>query len=355
MKLRMRKQPLCGAGLMALGLCLVGPVCRQGTAASAPAGFYRVDLLGNSDTIVSLPFTRPPAAAGVVASVASNVVTVSGNPVWTSNQFVYAPTVQSNTYFMSICSGDKEGFYYPILSNGVDSLMLQLGADTLTGLNAGDRVTMIPYWTLGTVFLGGQGVHASTSPFIRKTEVFIPNLTGTGINLSASKTYFYMGGHWKQVGQQAAVNDDDPLLPDAYFIVRHNVTTNTTLTLRGSAAMSKWVIPARANPAGNQDNMVALPRPAAVTLNASGLVESGAFRASPSPFIRIDQLFTFDNTVVGKNKSASATYFYSNQKWQRVGQAVDVGEDPVFAPGAGVIIRKGAGPGAAFWVNPPNY
>ena len=45
-----------------------------------PSGFYKVTLLGNSDTFVSLPFARSKAACGLVQSVAGNVVTVKNSP-----------------------------------------------------------------------------------------------------------------------------------------------------------------------------------------------------------------------------------------------------------------------------------
>jgi hypothetical protein len=58
------------------------------TAASSPAGFLRLSALGNSDTIVSLPFARPGAISATVATVAANAITVTGSPNWTANQFV---------------------------------------------------------------------------------------------------------------------------------------------------------------------------------------------------------------------------------------------------------------------------
>jgi len=107
---------------------------------------------------------------------------------------------------------------------------------------------------------------------------------------------------------------------------------------------------------GKQDNVLAMPRPAGMTLNQSGLVSSGAFRASASPGNRLDELFVFDNTSALKNKSASATYYYWNGAWRRVGAgSTDVGNDAAFQPGNGVIVRAGTGTSLATWVNAPNY
>jgi len=321
-----------------------------------PTGFYKVALLGSSDTFVSLPFARAKAACGLVQSVSGNVVTVKNSPGWSTSQFVYVAVTQPNSYYIYFRNGAKEGNTYTVTANGTDTLTVNLNGDTLAGLNANDRFDVIPYWTLGTVFPGGQGVNISPAPGTRTTEVLIPDLSGTGINLSSSKTYYFWTGAWRQVGQGTLIKDDDVLLPDAYFIVRHNIAGNTTLTVKGSVLMSKWAVPLAKSPSTKQDNAAALPRPVPVTLTESALFESGAFAASPTPGNRTDELLTFDNTITGINKSASSTYYYWNGAWRRVGAGTaDVGTDVAFAPGTGVIIRKNTGSGTALWLKPPTY
>ncbi|MBM3257407.1 MAG: TIGR02597 family protein [Candidatus Liptonbacteria bacterium] len=309
------------------------------------SGSFNQRLFGNSETRVSIPFARPDAAAGLVVSVANNVVTIKGAPAWTLGQWVFASDTQTNTYYLSIRSGAKEGFFYKITDNTENSLTLDLQDETLDGLNALDRVAVVPFWTLGTIFPGGIGVHASTSQFTRRTEVFL--FSGTGINLSAARTYFFMG-NWRQYGVTGN-KDDDILWPDTYFIVRHNLSTDTSLTCFGDVISSKWAIRLRSRSAGRQDNPVALPRPAAQSLNQSGLVESGAIRPSMSRFQRADELLVFDNQAIGKNKSASATYFFFAGRWEKYGESQrDAGDDLIFAPGTGVIIRRNSStePGA---------
>jgi uncharacterized protein (TIGR02597 family) len=342
----------CGISLAAFGLCLADRGCAQDVS-SAPAGFHRIDLLGNSDTFVSFPFTRPPAANGLVASVAENVVTLSGRPAWTPNQFVYTSSVQSNHYFMLICNGAKEGTYHPIAANGVDTLTLQLDGDTLMALSAGDRVAIIPYWTLGTVFPGGQGVHSS-SPGDRPTEVLLPDLAGVGINRSAEKTFYFWNGAWRQVGSAAAIKNDEVLLPDAYVIVRHNIDVATTLTIRGAVTTTKWAVPLTVG-SSLQDNFVGWMRPASQSLADSGLLGNGAFTASPGPGERTDELLVFGNGEAGYNKSAAATYYYWNGAWRLVGGGLtDRGGSLIFTPGTGVVIRKAAAAAPATWVNSTN-
>ncbi|HOW67930.1 MAG TPA: TIGR02597 family protein [Candidatus Paceibacterota bacterium] len=350
----------CGKGCLALVFCLFSlwvPTQAQ-EVASNPAGFFRITLLGNSDTIVSLPYLRPAAASGLVASVSGNVLTVSGSTSWTASQFVYQPGVQANTYFMTVLSGAKEGFYYPIVQSTSDALTLNLADDTLDGMLPGDRIAVHPYWTLGTIFPKGRAVHASSSQLIRKTEILIPNYQGTGINLSAIKTYYFLnddsGGTWRQFAH-SGIKDDDVILPDVMFIVRHNIDTDTTLTVQGDVASSKWAIPLSTLLAGKQDNIVALPRPIDVSLNNSGLIESGAFASSPSRLVRTDELLVFNNTLKQKNKSAAATYYYCNGMWQRFPLTDDVGDEKPFKAGTGIIIRKASGPTIQLWINEPGY
>jgi uncharacterized protein (TIGR02597 family) len=293
---------------------------------------------------------------GLVASVSNNQVTLKNDPGWTGGQFVYSAGGETNSYFLMVANGTKEGNYYTVTGNTTNTVTLDLNGDTLTGLAAGDRVMVVPYWTLSTLFPAGRGIHASPTPGNRQTEILIPDLAGTGINLSASKIYYYYSGTWRQVGAGSTNKNDEVLLPDAYCIVRHNVATNTLFTVSGALFQSKWIIPLACRTAGQQDNVVAIPRPVAQTLNESGLISSGAFRASPTPGNHLDELIAFDNTAVAKNKSASAIYYYWNGAWRQNGAgATDKGNDVVFTPGTGVVIRKGVGGTTALWSNPPNY
>jgi uncharacterized protein (TIGR02597 family) len=105
-----------------------------------------------------------------------------------------------------------------------------------------------------------------------------------------------------------------------------------------------------------QDNAVALTRPVTVSLDASGLISSGAFASSPLPGSRTDELQIFDNTVALKNKSSSAIYYYWSNAWRRVGAGTtDVGSDGVFVPGSGIVIRKATNNAAATWLNSPTW
>jgi uncharacterized protein (TIGR02597 family) len=327
--------------------------------ATPSAGFVSLSLLGNSDTFVSIPFVRVAAAAvQVVSTTDSNVVvTLQSGQTWTANQFVYAPGTQSNNYYARFSSGALNGKIFPVIGNDTNSITLNLNGGSLASVVANDLIYIEPYWTVGSVFPNGTGVNVSPTIGNRNTEILVPDLTNSGINLSAAKIYYFHGGLWKQVGQGNVDHGDDVFQPNTYFVVRHNVSTNTTLLTCGSviAANTAIAMNVPATSGTQQDNYIAMTRPVTLSLDASELISSGAFVSSPLPGSRIDELLVFDNAATAKNKSAALVYYYWNNAWRRVGAGNSiVGGDTVFTPGTGVILRKGTN-APAIWTTTPSY
>jgi uncharacterized protein (TIGR02597 family) len=320
---------------------------------TASTGSISLPLLGNSDSFVSLPFVRPAKAFATVSSASGNNITTAGG--WTAGQFAYSAGVQTNTYYARLLEGASAGRILPIVTNTATTLTITSPYSSPASIAAGDDFSIEPYWTLATVFPNGAGINISPTSGNRNTEILVPDASSTGLNLSAAAIYYFNGGIWKQVGK-GNTNFNDAVLPlNAHFIVRHNVATNTTLTVSG-AVVSTLAVPVRSSPTDRQDNAVGLARPMAVTLDASQLISSGAFSASPLPGTRTDELLTFDNTVAQKNKSSSAVYYYWNGAWRRVGSgSSDVGATPVFVPGTGVLIRKNTNSVSSTWLNTPPW
>jgi uncharacterized protein (TIGR02597 family) len=264
--------------------------------------------------------------------------------------------LQSNTHYVLIRSGPQEGDAFTITGNGPDTLTLDLEGETLAALDAGDSVAIIPYWTLGTLFRAGQGINASPTPGNRRTEILVPDIGGTGVNLGTARTHYFWNGAWRQVGQGTAVRNDDVIPTDSYLWVRQNLATATELVVAGGVLPTRWRLFIQRNGAGKQDNLVALPRAFTMSLDGSGLFESGAFGTSPTPGNRLDELLVFDNAAIAKNKSAVALYYYWSGAWRKVGGgAVNVGGDGAFAPGTGAILRAGSASGPVIWVNQRGY
>lgn len=426
---------LAVVGMASAILLPVFDASAQTTVATDPVGYTALSLQANSDTLVSIPFTRPVAFTGAIGSISSNTLTVASSPAWTTNQYVYAAGTQSNTYyaiigplltsltgtvsvtngsttvtgsgFTPIVQGDellvnglaynvasvtsdsalvlsraytgttatglsasydhspKEGSYYTVTANGSNTLTVNLNGDSLSTVATGTSVSLIPYWTLGTAFPAsdaGTSYIASTSSlaFGRATQILLPDMTTAGINLAPSSFFYYYNSGWRQAGQNVSVAyNDSILLPSSYFIVR-NTSSATTFTPSGGVYMNRLSVPLDTQASTSQDNAAAVARPAAVTLNDLGIVDSGAFTPSTSSLAlgRKDTLLTYDNTQSGTNKAPNNIYYYYNNAWRLAGQNVNTDYGSTVIPfGTGFTVRKAATTGAvtSFWENTRNY
>jgi uncharacterized protein (TIGR02597 family) len=357
--------------VLANGLLLGNFVTAQ-TVATDPVGFVQPftgptpgpNCLANSDTKISIPFTRPPEFVGATSAATANTLTVSGAP-WTANQFVYAAGTQPKTYFVLIgphsSTNPKEGRIYQITGNTTNQLTVNNGGDDLSGVAATTQILVVPYHTLASVFPAsdaGVSYIASSNPAVHPTEILIPNYAGVGTNLATAATYFYFNGHWRKAGDPGFPSRDDDALPNGgYFTVR-NAGTATTMTTLGSVLTKKATIPLVTRAAGQQDNFVSVIRPVDVALSNLGLITSGAFQASTNAAVHTDELLVFAHTPAVQNRSASATYFYFNSHWRKVGDPGFPDRDAdVISAGDGFVIRKGATPGGplVYWTNAPTY
>jgi uncharacterized protein (TIGR02597 family) len=361
----------------------------QAQVTTAPVGFNSVTALDNSDTRFSLPLQRPSGYQGLVQSVTGSAITVQGLPGWTANQFIYASGAQTNTYYVSIGSGNKVGMFYTVTANSADTgttntttVTVDTAGDTLTGASgiiSGDSLSIIPFWTFGTLFPSGQGVFpaSSVTGSGNLTQILIVSPSSVGTNLSATSTYYYYPGNgtnflagWRKVGGGFNnLKDDDILLPESPIIIRQNgVGSNTAITATGTVPLSSrsYIIGTFENGTA-QDNWVSIEIPVALTLAQSNLAQSAAFTSATSVTgSGGDQLLVFDDTTAGFNKSAGATYYYypgngSNflAGWRKVGGGFNTLFDTtaVFQPGSGYVIRKQATTTAStsVWTVPLTY
>jgi hypothetical protein len=113
-----------------------------------PVGFTTTPLSGNSDTFVSVPFTRPPVFIGAISSAAGNTITAAGNP-WMANQFVYGGT-QHDRFYALIGSftpttsphSYKRCFVFRIIPQRVSIFFT--GPNTTFSIMRGDMLAMAP-------------------------------------------------------------------------------------------------------------------------------------------------------------------------------------------------------------------
>lgn len=372
---------------LALSACLLSSVAfAQTSVVSQPVGFVTASCLGNSDTLISVPFTRPSEFTGAIQSAAGNIITVSGTPGWTSNQFVYVAGVQPKRFYALIggggASNPKEGHIYFVTANGSNTLTVDTTADSLTGITANTQLLVIPYWTPATVFPAidaNVSFTPTSSSASYQTQILVPNYSAAGINLPYSPVYFYSNNvdgtssnvGWRVVGNNTTDHGDDPLLPDGYFVVR-NTNGAPTLPLKslGAVLTKKVAVPLVTSSSQQQDNAVSMIRPVDVALNATGLMDAdGSFVSSPPPLtsrtgelIIKDQLLLFDNTQVALNKLPFATYYFlsgdsRSPGWKLLGDDLVEHDTDLIPAGSAIVIRKARTVSAQtkFWTNAPTY
>ena len=332
----------------------------QTSATTDPVGFTTTSCLAQSDTYVSIPFTRPSEFTGTVQSASGNMLTINGTPGWTTNQFVYAAGAQPKHYYVLIGNGGttnpKEGHIYQITGNGSNTLSIDTTFDNLIGIVANTQVTVISYWTPATIFPAsdaGVSFTPTSSPPTYQTLLRFPNYSAPGINQPYGAEYYFNNGTWRLVSDgfnNPPDHGDDPLLPDGYFVVR-NANGAPTLPLRalGSVLMKKAAVPLLSARAAKQDNPVAMIRPVNVSLDTTGLAPID------NSFVQNDQLLLFNNARRQFDKHPYKIYTY-NDGWRLASDPVgDHGKD-IIPAGSAMIVRKAATPdGPIFWTNSPPY
>ena len=340
---------------------------------SEPIGFNKVTCLANSDTIVGVPLRKE----------GSRTTKLSGAPTGTGDAITLPVTAtltagELTKHYVKFTSGTKDGFWYDISSNATDSITIDLNGDPLTGVVSGDSVLIAEYWTLESLFpaaqattswaetpsgsgnwtASGHAIVRSDNAITRKTELLVPNYSGTGINLSSSNVFYLLSAGWKKVGSGTSPQDGFILFPDGYVIIRHNASAahGTVFRSVGEVETGNLAIPISTKIGSKQDTMIGLPRPIPVKLSHLGL-DTTVFRNSPNAINRTDELLVFDNEQALKNKSAAAVYYRLSAGWRKIGAgSVDQG-DAEIPSGVGFIIRKAATVDGAtvFWLNPPNF
>ncbi len=349
----------------------------QTSAVTDPVGFTTTSCLGNSDTFVSLPFTRAPEFVGAISNASGSTITISGSTGWTASQFVYGGS-QHNHYYALIGTGGaaKEGHFYNITNNTATSLTVDTSVDSLSGVPANSQVLVIPHWTLATVYPATDANVTFTPTAVigtYKTQI-LPNFVFAGSNLPVSPTYFFDGNtsKWRRVGDGGADFGDDVIAPNSYFVVRNdNGAPTLPLNSVGSVLTKKFATPLATAALQVKDNAAAMIRPVDVTLLASGLTPTdGSFVASfmgngiknGSRLVLNDQLLLFDNAQVATNKTPSAVYYYldgvgKTAGWKLSGDGLTDHGNDIIPAGTALVIRKAktAGGATVFWTNAPTY
>jgi uncharacterized protein (TIGR02597 family) len=370
---------------LALGLAMSGSIAASLEAIDAftdPVGYYTLSIQGASDNVMSLPMVRDAVFSGVVDN-GVNAFTANGfdalagtaSPAWTANQWAYAQGTQSQTYYVEFTSGALKGLYYKITANGAGSITLDTEGDSLlnhplpgnltAALADGDSFKIRSYWRVKDVLQNGAVpvIDAWPDADTVRDEVLFLNYTAVGQNKAPNLSIHFdttLGG-WRAFGDDVQDYGDFTFRPNEAFIIRRRNVAAVNLTNLGGVLMNSSIsfVPGGNGTKGN-DIYISIARPAAVSLDQSGLrladQTKSLIKDSPNPDSIEDQLLAFGSGT-GFNRAPNATYYYlAGAGWRMFPDDVtNVGATAMLEPGKSYIIRKKANSVGRDWVNPANY
>lgn len=329
---------------------------------SPVVGFLKFDCPANADTVVSVPFHRAPRWAGRLLSAPSDEgggvfrLALKDTPSFAANELKATP----HLLFCRDPAG-PQGRHFPIIAHGASSIDISAGAADLNGLAIDSRISVIPAWTLDSLFPAATQTtfHASTGPLAtqRVSELLFFDNTTVGTSLAPTRRFYVTASGWFEAGTFLAAGST-VIAPGQAFLIRHPAgVAATTFVPNQQVYGGKVTLEIPVANGKSRDTMLSPPRPVSLTLGrldfAPGdFVES----ASTAPVDRKDQLLVYDNSQTGQNKLPVATYFRSGGQWRRDGTNA-VSDSVVIEPSAGLLLRKAAG-GAdtvVLWKNAPVY
>lgn len=326
----------------------------QSTVSTPTVGFVTINMPAGSDTVIAPQLLRPSELNSSVSAVNVNgsqaTLSLTGTTL-TQNQFTYNASTQTNVYYVLVVSGGLSGTYFTVVSNDTSSITINLD-----GLNPiGSDITAIevrPTWTLASLFpVESSGVSftpsSSSSPGARRTQILVPNNTSSGVNRSASATYFFNNTagvqDWVSTAATSTKAGDTAILPGSYVIHRNTGGTPVALSLTVAGGVlasqiSNYIATSASSPT---DTYLALPRPTDYTLSDLGLDNTSFTQStSTSPGGRRDTLLVVNVNGSGANRAAAATYFRFNNNWYSTAASTVITNSAVIPAGSAIIIRK---------------
>jgi len=320
------------------------PVSAQETYSNI-VGIIPLSIPESSDVYFSFPMRQVAVFRGTVESVASGSsveVNFDGSP-FTVNAF--DADEMWATHYVLAESGAARGVHFDVASNDGSSVTLS-GSDA-AGLAAGDTVAIHPHWTLDSAFPNGVADVEEAEAGRRSIEVIVlRNPTSSdGSGMEAANIFYYHEDAWRWVeGGLDATAGGYVIEPGDVFVIRNNGASPRTAYFTGEVTEAPIAIPVTSKSGTDYENYVTVSRPIPIALDELGLQESGVFDATTDSGNPSDTLMLYAADATGKNRSPSATYFYFNGGWRKVGESVstDFGGD-VVEPGMGIAIRKQAG------------
>lgn len=326
-------------------------------------GFRRFDCPGGTDTVVSIPFHSTPRWAGRLAGAPAAQGSTKTRLTLDDTPGFAAGELTDQVHWLCVRDANgPTGRYYRISAHGSATVDVDEAVAGFANLPADGLISIIPAWTIESVFPATSQTtfHPSTGLLAteRGSELLFFDAATAGTDLAPARRFHIFDGAWVEIGSGAAAGAT-PLTPGQAFIVRHREGADDTVFLAQQQVFGDPVALAVRTSGGlAQDSVVAPPRPVPVRLDALDLA-AGSFEesATTDPGDRKDQLLVFDNTNPGHNKAPSATYFRSAGHWHADASGFPLADDVEVDLSSGFTIRKASagGDSVVIWTNAPTY
>ena len=346
----MIKTPTKFIALLSVAAFLMSSAFAQGVT-TAPVGYVTQTATDGDDVLVHPQMLPGSSLVGSPTDITAGVLTLGSGLV--DDELVVA------AHYVLFTSGALSGEWFQVTANSATTVEV---AEDLVALGAldSDAVSVVPFWTLDTLFPGGEGFPASSSVIAPVALVLLNDVTSVGTNLSAGSAYFYHDG--AQIAAGWYLNGDFSgtkevlISPETYFTIRNNSGVDSAFVVTGNAPVDELATKVGRLAASAQDNQLVNPYPAPLSLADSQLFESGAVTASSSVIAPVDLVLIYENSDgSGTNVSTSRSYFYHDGSqiaagWYANGDFSGTKDTDTIPAGGAFIVRKASGAaGTVIW------
>lgn len=330
------------------------------TVTTDAVGVMKTTVSSSSDVRLGVPLTQAPLFEGKVSSVSGSVVSFGVSLPSFGGQGVYLK-VSSDS---SSPNGGIEGKWFTIEDSSSSSITV---AENLAsfGLESGDSVQVVPFWTLDTLFPEGGQFPKTSDVFSPNSFLILSDVLYQGINPGSGGLFIYHDGSQGDAGWYnaddlgAGLVGDTVVSPESFVTARNGSSEAVALTIAGSVPSSQVQSDIVSRSAGRQDNLVYNPYPKEVSLANSNLVSSGAFSPSSDVFLPTDILYVYETTISGFNPAPTKSLIYHDGSQGAAGWydlddlAAGTVDSFELEPGVALVIRRGQGSDSVVSWNPP--
>jgi len=292
-------RPLC-IGLLA-GMPLLSPAT---TVSSDVVGYVKTTVKSHSDLHIAVPFIREISLNSKISQIQDGVIHSSSS----------VGNIEAGKYFIHLTTGALAGQWFTIIDSTANSIVVYEDIETMGAL-AEDEFSILPFWTLDTLFPDGGNIPKSPNVFLPTSQLLTYNVNADGINISPSNAYIYHSGEqgpsgWYDMNNLSGLKGDTILHPGSYITIRNTEDYDINITLAGVVQTNAFANLVKSSSSSTQDNLIPYPYPSAITLSESKLIENEIIRASPNVFLPIDQLLIHNLSNTGHNHAPSTAMIY---------------------------------------------